>query len=154
MRVNVCDTITDELLALRAELEENTARLPLSPAELRAAAEDLLPRAAAAAKERQREAIRERDERGRATTSDQRSEVAPGQRAREEVAAALGTSPSTLDRVNRVYEAAGSATCRRHRVRGAPPARARAPGRAAGAWPTAGSSGRPPTSPPRSDPRP
>lgn len=41
--VTVCESVTDELLALKAELEENTARLPLTPAELHAAAETLLP---------------------------------------------------------------------------------------------------------------
>ena len=106
----------DELEALYAEGDENTEREPFTPAEAVRHRQRIREVEAAAAKVRQREAIKERDERGRAATSTKLDEVdeAPAapkrheQETRHRTAKATGYSATTLDKAQEVVEAAES----------------------------------------------
>lgn len=101
-RVTIAPNVLDELRALRAEIEENTCRLALAPAELKRGMDRLLPKAKEAAKERQANGGRKAAP-GR---PDESSSPGDELRADEEVARALGTSKNTLRRIEEVYETA------------------------------------------------
>jgi len=94
---------------LRGEADENTCRKPLTPYEASRARERRAQVLAPKAEERKAQAIRERDDAGRAVpTSSKLDEVAPPAARATRKVAAIGTgySGSTLDKVDRIRDAA------------------------------------------------
>jgi hypothetical protein len=130
-KVTLCEGLGDELAAMRAEVDENTARVPLNPAEIHVASTKLVDRAMEAAKERKRDGnLRggshgSHGSRGSASrdlplngTSGKDNAAVPDSpaaaipdareerhRAYDDVAAALGTSRGTMQRIEAVYNA-------------------------------------------------
>lgn len=106
--VTVVD-LTTAADVLRGEADENTCRKPLTPYEASRARERRAQVLAPKAEERKAQAIKERDDAGRAVpTSSNLDEVAPPTARATRKVAALGTgySGSTLDKVDRIRDAA------------------------------------------------
>ena len=104
--VRIVGDWTEALLALEAERDENTCRKDFTPSEAVAVSEDVKVVEDKAAKERQKDAIKNRDEKGRAKpTSPKNGEVDrhAGESARR-TAAAVGMSAPTLAKAKVVVE--------------------------------------------------
>jgi len=117
--VTVAETISDELEALYAEGDENTEREPFTLAEAVEHRRRIRDAEQRSAKERQREAIQERDAKGRAiSTSGKFPEVDGSDKSttareprhkretRERTAKATGYSGKTLDKAEKILDAA------------------------------------------------
>lgn len=109
--VTVAESVLDELAALEAEGDENTEREPFTPEEAVRHRKRIERLVAAQAKERQAAAIKERDEKGRAVSTgsklEQVGESKPADRkTRARTAKGTGYSATTLDKAEKVVEAA------------------------------------------------
>ncbi len=101
--VVVVGHLTDALNLLIAERDENICRKDFTPSEMKAMADRLKPLAEAEAKDRQRASGGDKT----AGQSGSGQMALPARQAREDVAEAVGTSATTLRRVQEVHDTAG-----------------------------------------------